>query len=62
MLPYLIEESNREDTIAGFIFGDEADYLAYPSESLIQSLGQKYAKQLLELKAASYELIGYCMG
>ncbi|KUF36531.1 MULTISPECIES: non-ribosomal peptide synthetase [Lysinibacillus] len=62
LLPYLIEESNRKDTIAGFIFGDEADYLAYPSESLIQSLGQKYAKQLLELNAASYELIGYCMG
>ncbi|WP_249671262.1 hypothetical protein, partial [Bacillus thuringiensis] len=62
LLPYLREESNRKDSIAGFIFGDEDDYLAYPSQSLIQSLGQKYAKQLLKLNAASYELIGYCMG
>ncbi|MFJ7916255.1 MULTISPECIES: amino acid adenylation domain-containing protein [unclassified Lysinibacillus] len=62
LLPYLIDEPNRKDTIAGFIFGDEADYLAYTSETLIQNLGQKYAQQLLKLNASNFELIGYCMG
>lgn len=62
VLPYLINEPGRIEKIVGFTFGDEKEYLLNPFDKLIVNLGQKYADLLLQEEAASYKLIGYCMG
>ncbi len=62
LLPHLINDPERTETIAGFIFGDEKNYLSNPCDKLITNLGQQYAELLLRKGASRFELIGYCMG
>ncbi|SFR83676.1 non-ribosomal peptide synthetase [Anaeromicropila populeti] len=62
ILPYLLNDPDRTETIGGFQIVEEEQCLEVPSETFIRSLGQQYAEILLEKKASSYELIGYCFG
>lgn len=62
LLGYLVNDPKRKGKIVGFTFGNEHDYLSLDCETLISSLGERYAHILAELNASSYEIIGYCMG
>lgn len=62
LISYVNEASNDEDAVYGFTFGDEAEYLAIPTEKTFKVLGEKYGKILTELGYAEYVLIGHCVG
>lgn len=46
----------------GFTFGDEAEYLAIPTDKIFENLGKKYGRILSELGFTEYTLIGHCVG
>lgn len=62
LIPYLKKTSKGREDLIGFVYGEEKEYLSYPTETLIQNLGEKYAKNLSCMDYEEYELIGYCMG
>lgn len=62
ILPYLIDESQNNEHIYGFTYGDVSEYVSHPYKNLVELLAYKYAKALMELDADEYELYGYCVG
>lgn len=62
LMSYINEQSGEDDAVYGFTFGDEAEYLAIPTEKTFEVLGGKYGKILDELDYSEYVLIGHCVG
>lgn len=62
LISYITEKCGENEAALGFTFGDEAEYLAIPTEKIFESLGVKYGKILLDLGFAEYRLIGHCVG
>ncbi|KRV64423.1 non-ribosomal peptide synthetase [Pseudomonas citronellolis] len=62
LLDALRKDPTRQGAILGLSLLGEADYLARPTESLIEQLGAEYARHLLNYGAQRFELVGYCMG
>ena len=62
ILPHLIDESQNNEHIYGFTYGDVSEYVSHPYKNLVELLAYKYAKALMELDADEYELYGYCVG
>ena len=62
LIAYINERSGEGDAVYGFTFGDEAEYLAIPTEKIFKVLGEKYGKILAELGYSEYVLIGHCVG
>ncbi|MBE6876626.1 MAG: methyltransferase, partial [Ruminococcus sp.] len=62
MLPYLMKVSPEDESIFGFRYGDEAEYLSIPAKDTFKVLGKKYADLLMEMGYTEYHLIGHCVG
>lgn len=62
LIPDLLEQTSDDISIAGFMYGNYEEYLSVPAEELMKKRAEKYAQILLDMKAESYELIGYCVG
>lgn len=57
-----LNKSEYNKKILGFTYGDEREYVSIEEKQLIYKLAEKYANKLIELDAAKYELVGYCIG
>lgn len=58
----IAERCTEDDALFGFTYGDEAEYLAMPTQDIFSLLGQKYGKILKEQGYEEYVLIGHCVG
>lgn len=62
LIAYITERSQENEAVMGFTFGDEAEYLAIPTDKIFENLGKKYGRILSELGFTEYTLIGHCVG
>ena len=62
LIAYITERSQENEAVMGFTFGDEAEYLAIPTDKIVENLGKKYGRILSELGFTEYTLIGHCVG
>lgn len=62
LLSYMEKDSKENESILGFTFGDDAEYIAMETGKTFQLLGQKYGKILENLGYDSYILVGHCVG
>lgn len=62
LLSYMEKDSKDNESILGFTFGNDAEYIAMPTDKTFQQLGQKYGKILQNLGYANYILVGHCVG
>lgn len=62
MLPYLMKKSPEDESIFGFRYGDEAEYLSIPVKDTFKVLGEKYGNLLIEMGYKEYHLLGHCVG
>lgn len=62
LVPDLMKHTGEEQSMIGFVYGNDTEYLSASAEQLVYVRAEKYASILLELKAKKYELIGYCVG
>lgn len=62
LLSCIEADSNENESILGFSFGNEAEYIAIETEETFHVLGKKYGKILKDLGYANYILIGHCVG
>ncbi|SFA97266.1 pyochelin synthetase [Acetitomaculum ruminis DSM 5522] len=62
MLPYMVKISPEDESIFGFSYGDEAEYLSIPVEDTFKVLAEKYGKLLLEMGYEDYHILGHCVG
>lgn len=58
----IIFQGSKWKKVMGFTFGDEAEYLAIPTDKIFENLGKKYGRILSELGFTEYTLIGHCVG
>lgn len=62
MLPYLMKKSPENESIFGFRYGDETEYLSIPVKDTFKVLGEKYGNLLIEMGYKEYHLLGHCVG
>lgn len=62
LIPELLERTSEDISVVGFMYGNYEEYLAVPAEELMKKRAEKYAQLLLDMKAGSYEVFGYCVG
>lgn len=59
VIPFL---HSTEGSLLALQCNDMEEYLSVKPEKLIQFLGEKYAKILIDTEKEVYDLVGYCMG
>ena len=62
LIPELLEQTSDDISVVGFMYGNNEEYLSVPAEEVIKKRAEKYAQLLLDMKAESYEVLGYCVG
>jgi len=62
LIPELLERASDDISVVGFMYGNYEEYLSIPVEELMKKRAEKYAQLLLDMKAESYEVLGYCVG
>lgn len=62
LIPEFLEQTSDDISVIGFMYGNYEEYLSVPAEELMKKRAEKYAQILLDMKAESYELLGYCVG
>jgi len=62
LMPHLLNDPNRTETIAGISVTNVDQFIAIPTSRLIEELGIRYAEEILQYKACRFDLIGYCSG
>lgn len=58
----LMKHTGEEQSMIGFVYGNDTEYLSAPAEELVYIRAEKYASILLKMNAEKYELVGYCVG
>ncbi|MHB8064070.1 MAG: thioesterase domain-containing protein, partial [Ruminiclostridium sp.] len=62
LLSYIEKDSKENESILGFSFGNEAEYVSMETEDTFKLLGKKYGKILKQLGYSNYILMGHCVG
>lgn len=62
LLSCIEADCKENESILGFSFGNEAEYMAIQTEDTFKVLGIKYGKILKDLEYSNYILIGHCVG
>ncbi|WP_050607297.1 non-ribosomal peptide synthetase [Clostridium niameyense] len=62
LLSYIEKDSKNNESILGFTFGNDADYISMETSKTFNLLGEKYGKILSDLGYSKYILIGHCVG
>lgn len=62
LLSYMEEDSKDDESIIGFTFGNDAEYISIETGKTFNVLGEKYGKILKNLGYSKYILIGHCVG
>ncbi|MCR5637992.1 MAG: amino acid adenylation domain-containing protein [Lachnospiraceae bacterium] len=62
LIPDILERTDDTNSLIGFVYGNDKEYLSAPKEQLVYLRAEKYASILMSMELESYELIGYCVG
>lgn len=62
LLSYIEKDSKENESILGFSFGNEAEYISIETADTFKVLGKKYGHILQQLGYSDYILIGHCVG
>ena len=62
LLSYIEKNSKDNESILGFSFGNEAEYISMETKDTFKLLGKKYGKILKNMGYGNYILIGHCVG
>ncbi|CDX02930.1 High-molecular-weight protein 2 [Desulfitobacterium hafniense] len=62
LIAYIEKDSKEDESVLGFSFGNEVDYISMETQETFKLLGKKYGKILSSLGFANYILIGHCVG
>ncbi len=62
LISYIEKDSKEDESVLGFSFGNEVDYISMETQDTFKLLGKKYGKILSSLGFANYILIGHCVG
>lgn len=62
LIAYIEKDSKEDESVLGFSFGNEVDYISMETQDTFKLLGKKYGKILSSLGFANYILIGHCVG
>jgi len=62
LLSYIDKDCKDNESVLGFTFGDDAEYISMDTKSTFKLLGAKYGQILKELGYSNYILIGHCVG
>lgn len=62
LLSYIVEDSKDDESILGFSFGNEAEYISMETKDTFKLLGKKYGRILKNMGYAKYILMGHCVG
>jgi len=62
LLSYIVEDSKDNESILGFSFGNEAEYISMETKDTFKLLGKKYGRILKSMGYAKYILMGHCVG
>ncbi len=62
LLDHMIRNEKRVAMIVGFVVTDTKEFLSIPANRMFETLGQRYAQELIDLHVPQIDLIGYCTG
>lgn len=62
LLSHIEKASKENESILGFSFGNEAEYISMETQDTFKLLGKKYGSILRQLGYSNYILIGHCVG
>ena len=62
LLSCIEADCKENESVLGFSFGNEAEYMAIETADTFKVLGKKYGKILKALGYSNYILIGHCVG
>ncbi len=62
LISYIEKNSKDDESVLGFSFGNEAEYISMETKDTFKILGKKYGKILRQLGYSNYILIGHCVG
>lgn len=62
LIPELKKAVDKNDSIIGFTYGDQSNYLETDTDRLIEERAENYAKYLMNIESSDYCLVGYCVG
>jgi len=62
LLSHIEKASGENESILGFSFGNEAEYVSMETQDTFKLLGKKYGRILKQLGYSNYILMGHCVG
>lgn len=62
LLSHIEKHSRENESILGFSFGNEAEYVSMETQDTFKLLGKKYGRILKQLGYSNYILMGHCVG
>ena len=62
LLSRIKEDSKDSESIIGFVFGNDAEYISMETSQTFRLLGRKYGEILEKMGYKNYILVGHCVG